>query len=146
MKEIKMDSDIGKISSNGEKLACVYSGTTNTIIIIDIQTILNDTPDYIEVLSEPGIHFNLPQDVFIDGNHLFVADTNFNRVLIWNNIPSSGSDIPDIVIGQNSFECTLQPKFTKDGLFFPGGVWFDGNFLWVGEFKFSHRVLRYSIH
>ena len=111
------------------------------MIVID-ENILRKVKTY-TVLS--SVRFNLPQDVFIYDNHLFVADTCFNRVLIWNEIPSFGTDRPDVVIGQNSFESNLPPKFTRDGLFFPGGVWFDGSYLWVGEFKFSHRVLRYSI-
>jgi len=90
------------------------------------------------------MRFNLPQDVFIDSDHLFVADLSNHRVLIWSNIPSSFDEYPDIVIGQNSFTSGLPPKFTRDSLFFPGSVWFDGGYLWVGEYKFSHRVLRYS--
>jgi len=31
-----------------------------------------------------------------------------------------------------------------DKLFWPGAVSFDGNYLWVGEFKFSGRILRFS--
>ena len=146
VKEISFDQSIGKISSNGEKLAAQYSGPINTIILVDVDSLEDDTPEFVELLSEQsGVHFNLPQGVFIDGNYLFVADTSYHRVLIWNEIPSSGSDQPDVVIGQSSFESGLKPKFTRDGLFMPSGVWFDGSYLWVGELKFSHRVLRYSI-
>jgi len=147
LKEVTFAYDVGKISSNGEKLAAQYIGPTNTIILVDVDSLKDDTPKFVELLSEhSGVHFNLPQGVFIDDNHLFVADTSYHRVLIWNEIPSSGSDQPDVVIGQSSFENGLKPKFTRDGLFMPSGVWFDGSYLWVGELKFSHRVLRYSIN
>ena len=146
LKEITFAYDVGKISSNGEKLAAQYIGPTNTIILVDIDSLEDDTPEFVELLSEhSGVNFNLPQGVFIDDNYLFVADTSYHRVLIWNEIPSSGSDQPDVVIGQSSFENGLKPKLTRDGLFMPSGVWFDGSYLWVGELKFSHRVLRYSI-
>ena len=147
LKEINFANDVGKISSNGEKLAAQYHGPTNTIILVDVDSLEDGNPEFVELLSEPtsGVHFNLPQGVFIDDSHLFVADTSYHRVLIWNEIPSSGSDQPDVVIGQSSFEDGLKPKFTRDGLFMPSGVWFDGSYLWVGEYKFSHRVLRYSI-
>ena len=146
LKEVTFEYDIGKISSNGEKLAAQYIGPTNTIILVDVDSLEDDTPEFVELLSENnGILFNLPQGVFIDDNYLFVADTSYHRVLIWNEIPSSGNDQPDVVIGQNSFENDLKPKLTINGLFMPAGVWFDGSYLWVGELKFSHRVLRYPI-
>ena len=144
--EINLVGYIGQISSNGEKLAAEYSSGTSTIILIDIDTIGNPTPTYTELLtSHNGVHFNLPSDVFIDENYLFVADTSSNRALIWNTIPTTSDDEPDLVIGQEDFSSQLQPKFTQDGLFMPSGIWFDGSYLWIGEFKFSHRVLRYSI-
>ena len=146
LKEVTFAYDVGKISSNGEKLAAQYIGPTNTIILVDVDSLEDGNPEFVELLSEhSGVHFNLPQGVFIDSSHLFVADTSYHRVLIWNEIPSSGNDQPDVVIGQSSFESGLKPKFTRDGLFMPSGVWFDGSYLWVGELKFSHRVLRYSI-
>jgi len=148
-KEIELEQGVTKIMSNGEKLAAVYTGYTNTVILIDIDSLMSDSPKFFELLSSyenpNSVHFNLPENIFIDNNHLFVADTCFNRVLIWNETPTSGEDQPDVVIGQNSFENDLPPKFTRDGLFWPAGVWFDGSYLWVGEYKFSHRVLRYSI-
>lgn len=146
LKEITLESDIGKICSNGDLLACVYYTFSNTIMLIDVDSIADETPNYFTLSSDSTqTQFNLPSDVFIDANHLFVADLGNHRALVWNEIPSLSTDPPDIVIGQSTFTSSLPPKFTKDGLFFPAGVWFDGSYLWVGEFKFSHRVLRYSI-
>ncbi len=44
-----------------------------------------------------------PQGVWIQGNHLFVADTVANRVLIWNSIPTSNDQPADVVLGESSF-------------------------------------------
>ena len=33
----------------------------------------------------------------------------------------------------------------REGLFWPGGLSFDGAYLWTGEYKFSGRLLRYSL-
>ena len=41
-----------------------------------------------------------PVSVTSDGTHLFVADLGFNRVLIWNSIPTSMDQGADVVIGQ----------------------------------------------
>jgi uncharacterized protein (TIGR03437 family) len=41
-----------------------------------------------------------PVSVTSDGTRLFVADLGFNRVLIWNSIPTSMDQAADVVIGQ----------------------------------------------
>ena len=41
-----------------------------------------------------------PTAVTSDGRHLFVADLGYNRVLIWNSIPTSNDPPANVVIGQ----------------------------------------------
>lgn len=41
-----------------------------------------------------------PTSVTSDGTHLFVADFGFNRVLIWNSIPTTTDQPADVVVGQ----------------------------------------------
>jgi uncharacterized protein (TIGR03437 family) len=41
-----------------------------------------------------------PASVTSDGTHLFVADLGYNRVLIWNGIPTSNDPPANVVIGQ----------------------------------------------
>lgn len=41
-----------------------------------------------------------PASVTSDGTHLFVADLGYNRVLIWNGIPTSNDTPANVVIGQ----------------------------------------------
>ncbi len=41
-----------------------------------------------------------PVSVTSDGVHLFVADLGFNRVLIWNHIPTSNGQPADVAVGQ----------------------------------------------
>ncbi len=38
-----------------------------------------------------------------DGNKIIVADSRNNRLLIWNNIPTSNNQPADVVVGQNNF-------------------------------------------
>jgi len=106
----------------------------------------NLAPDLVLGSSDPNVQprFNLPQGVFVDGEHLFVADTCFNRILIWNEIPTEPTQLPDIVLGQDDFESTYA-RTTRDGLFMPGHIWFDGAYLWVNEFKFSDRLVRFPV-
>ncbi|MDP6958521.1 MAG: hypothetical protein QF645_06865, partial [Planctomycetota bacterium] len=48
--------------------------------------------------------FNHPKGVETDGTRLYLVDGNNNRVLIWNTLPDDSEDLPDIVLGQETFE------------------------------------------
>jgi sugar lactone lactonase YvrE len=67
----------------------------------------------ISVLGQPNFNSNLsnnpdisrayqsnPSGVFSDGTRLFVADTNYNRVLVWNSLPTSNGEPASFVLGQ----------------------------------------------
>lgn len=94
----------------------------------------------------PYAGFNLPQAALISQNHLLVGDTGFNRVLVWNNIEDAiaGKDA-DVILGAKSLTNT-NPAIGRNTLFMPATLTFDGSYLWVGEFKFSERLLRFSVH
>lgn len=57
------------------------------------------------LVRNPGDDFltTNPTSVFTDGRRLAVADYNKNRVLLWNNLPTSNNTPPDIVLGQTNF-------------------------------------------
>jgi uncharacterized protein (TIGR03437 family) len=87
-----------------------------------------------------------PTAVASDGRYLAVADTDNNRVLIWNSIPTTNAAPADVVVGQ--------PDFTSNGLNFggsgatpsarglrgPQGVWIQNGKLYVADTQ-NHRVL-----
>jgi len=139
------------IASDGRHLLLADT-RNNRILIWNHLPTGNEPPDV--VLGQPNFGANAPGtsrsklrwpvSVATDGEHIIVADTYNNRVLIWNRFPERNGTPADIVLGQDSFENDLPPRYTRDGLFSPGGIWFDGHFLWVEEFKFSNRILRYS--
>lgn len=89
--------------------------------------------------------FNLPGDFLVYDNKLFAADTVFNRVQIWNSIDDAlANKEPDVILGQNN-SSDIKPAIGRNRLFWPNSLAFDGSFLWVGEYKFSQRVLRFSV-
>ena len=92
-----------------------------------------------------GIHVNLPQAALAVDGHLFIGNTNFNRVLVWSNISDAvNGGSPELVLGEENFDNTA-PEIGVDKLFWPAGMTFDGSYLWVGEFKFSGRIVRFSV-
>lgn len=92
---------------------------------------------------QPTAQISLLLGVYVYNNSLFVAD--HNRILVWSRFPESGLDEPDIVLGQPDLISDYRSN-SEDRLFMPAFLGFDGSFLWVGEFKFSNRLLRYSVH
>ncbi len=90
------------------------------------------TPDY----NDYGINsqsFRTPTAVATNGTALAVADTDNNRVLIWNNIPLQNGIAADIVLGQPDFNTVNLPTVTASTFRGPQGVWFQGNRFFVAD-------------
>ena len=85
-----------------------------------------------------------PSGVASDGNVLAVADTNNNRVLIWNSIPSSNSTPPDVVLGQPDFD-TFSPGTSSQKMRGPQGVWIGEGKLFVADTQNSRVLIWNSV-
>ncbi len=93
----------------------------------------------------PGRIFNLPGDGMVYNGKYFVANTVHNRVHVWNSIDDAlNGGSADVILGQPDRN-NITPAIGKNRLFWPGALYFDGSYLWVGEYKFSGRVLRFSV-
>ncbi len=87
----------------------------------------------------------LPTAVASDGRILVVADTDNNRVLIWNSIPTANNVQADVVLGQKSFTTAGLPfqdsnRPTRWSLRGPQGVWVQDGRLFVADTQ-NHRVM-----
>lgn len=105
-------------------------------------------PDYTS--SNPGVSnqpttssgsMNNPLGVATDGNVLAVADTNNNRVLIWNRIPTTFGQPADVVLGAANFTTkgAVLPV-TASSLRGPLGLWIQNGKLFVADSQ-DYRVL-----
>ena len=137
-----------RLSSDGKYLVvtATLSGSGGSIKIYPLRGLSSNSQPMI--IGGPG-KFNLPQGAIVSHGHLFVGDTGFNRVLIWNKIEDAlaGKDA-DIILGAEKLRAKSderrRPEIGMDKLFWPAVPVFDGSYLWVGEFKFSERLLRFS--
>ncbi len=86
-----------------------------------------------------------PSAVASDGTHLVVADTLNNRVLIWNTIPVTNAQAPDVVVGQSDFTTATVPGSTPtaSSLRGPQGVWLQNGKLYIADTQ-NNRVLIYN--
>jgi len=127
-----------RMSSDG-KILTVTSPMNHTVTLFDIAKLSSNAAGI--KVGGRGV-FNLPQGSNISNNMLFVADTGNNKVAIWNDINAalSGQSFSTVI----SSKKREVPGIGKDSLFWPGSVLYDNDYLWVGEFKFSNRLLRYS--
>ncbi|MBI4870582.1 MAG: hypothetical protein HY814_03345 [Candidatus Riflebacteria bacterium] len=89
---------------------------------------------------------SLPTGVFCDGTRLFVADTQNNRVLIWNTVPTLSGTPADVVVGQPNFETGSpnSPNCNAQTLHVPSAVYSDGTRLFVSDFG-NNRVLIWNV-
>ena len=90
-----------------------------------------------------------PSGVWTNGKKLIVADAWNHRVLIWHSMPTKNGQPADVVLGQMDFESN-QPNImglgkipTAHTLYWPYGVFSDGNHLWVADTG-NRRVLFYN--
>lgn len=99
-------------------------------------------PDFTKndpAVSQTGMR--LPTAVATDGKILAVADTENNRILIWNNIPASNTAPADIQLGQDNFTTVRQPIVVNNKSFRgPQGVWIQNGRFFVADTQ-NHRVL-----
>ena len=84
----------------------------------------------------------LPVGVATDGVRLAVADTDHNRVLIWNSIPFYTGQPADVVVGQPNFQTSTSTGFNPNdkSLKGPQGVWIRDGKLFVADTG-NNRVL-----
>jgi uncharacterized protein (TIGR03437 family) len=105
-----------------------------------LNTLILGTPDYTNY-GITATSFRTPTAIATNGTILAVADTDNNRILIWNSIPTSSGQAADIVLGQADFK-TVKPPTTVDAKSFraPQGVWIQGTRFFVADTA-NNRVM-----
>src|SRR5580704_5577049 len=110
------------IATDGRNLAVADTANNRVLLWKEIPTqvgqpadIVIGQPDFVTV--QPVIvtqsSLRAPQGVWIQNGQLFVADTQNNRVMIWNSIPTKNNQPADIVLGQPNFTTIIQVDLTK---------------------------------
>lgn len=95
-------------------------------------------------LNATASSLRLPTAVASDGVHLVVADTDHNRILIWNSMPSVNNQPADVVVGQPNFtSVATSASPTATSLRGPQGVWIQNGKLYIADTG-DNRVLIYN--
>ena len=112
----------------------------NSLETIEKQKLVSKTQIFKGARDSPLL---APRGVFLAGNKLFVSDTAQNRLFIWNDLPKTEYQNPDVVLGQIGKADTgrnADGKVSASSLFYPSGIWTDGIRLIVAD-AWNHRVL-----
>jgi NHL repeat len=90
--------------------------------------------------SPSAASLNTPDGVYADSNHVIIADTGNNRVLVYD--ASSANQSAALVLGQSSFASASPntPEPSAGTMQGPQGVYSDGTALWVADTG-NHRIL-----
>ncbi|HWC95195.1 MAG TPA: IPT/TIG domain-containing protein [Candidatus Sulfopaludibacter sp.] len=118
-------------------------------ICVGTASVVLGQPDFTttaEHLQANATSMRLPTAVASDGVRLVVADTNHNRVLIWNKIPQTNNTPADVVVGQPDFTSSsvatnhVPSSTTMSG---PQGVWIQNGKLYIADTGYN-RILIYN--
>ena len=114
------------------------------------EVILNNAFTYVLALGQidetygyKELTLSTPWSGKVFGNKFIVTDYNSNRVLIWNNKPTSTLSKPDLVLGQPNLRNkrdTFPVVPTASSLRNPAGIWSDGTKLVITDFS-NNRIL-----
>src|SRR5450755_3882952 len=97
----QLPAPTAELTYNSKCPVCV--GTANVVL---------GQPDFVTTTQYSVASSNTlrtPTGVASDGVHLVVADTDENRVLIWNHIPTGNDQPADVVVGQPNFTSVSLP-------------------------------------
>lgn len=116
-------------------------------VCVGFASVVLGQPDFtstVQPLTSTQNNLNAPTAVASDGVHLVVADTNNNRVLIWNHIPTVNDQPADVVVGQPNFTTfgVSAPPSAKT-LRGPQGVWIQNGKLYIADTQ-NNRILIFN--
>ena len=113
------------------------NGDSHTVTVYRVADILtNPTKNVI------GAGLNGADGAYLGNGQLFIAGDK-GGVHIWNDVEEAlGGSPADAILGSGN--STDPPQIGRNKLFLPKFLTYDGNYLWVGEVKFSNRLLRFS--
>ncbi|MCQ2496705.1 MAG: hypothetical protein MJ131_08960 [Lachnospiraceae bacterium] len=128
----------------------------------DSQTLV--LPSEVDWLNTPErIHFSAFGVEILENGMLAVADMGENRVIVWNSVEDAINDkeiltilghgkeyynVDDLILASggtaNAYRYPIGHS-TEDSLNMPRYIAFDGKNLWIGEFKFASRLVRFAL-
>ena len=149
------------VASDGRNVAIADTANNRVLIWHSIPTVNGQPAD--TVLGQPNFStvgrnvvaantLRGPQGVWIQNGKLFVADTQNNRIVIWNSIPTQNNQPADLVLGQPNLSTAPPVDQTNTSLptaanllLSPVSVTSDGIHLFVADLGYNRVLIWNSI-
>jgi len=147
------------VASDGTIVAVADTSNNRILIWKSIPTTFGQPADIVlgqkdftsvALVTVTASSLRAPQGVWIQNGKLFVADTENNRILIWNSIPTQNNQAADVVLGQPNFttapqvnQVNLSLPTSASMMLSPTSVTSDGTRLYVADLGYN-RVLIWS--
>ncbi len=93
--------------------------------------------------SPSASNMTMPSGITYDGARLYVADSFFNRVLVWDGLPTANNEAADFVLGQPTLTSGSSLAASPTTLNQPTGVARYGNALLVSDYG-NDRIVIYQ--
>lgn len=138
-------TSLNHLDSDGTYLCAASQGSPSAVYIYKVADVLAGgtiTP-WKTILPTVNMKLNLPSSAIAFGGALAIASTGTHAVFCWKNIAEAGDDMKVVSLGQSTLS-SIKPAIGTNRLFMPGSLAVNGNRLWVGEFKFSSRIVRFT--
>ncbi len=149
------------VASDGTVVAVADTSNNRVLIWKSIPTTFGQPADIvlgqkdftsIALVTVTASSLRAPQGVWIQNGKLFVADTENDRILIWNSIPTQNNQAADVVLGQPNFttapqvnQVNLSLPTSANIMLSPTSVTSDGTRLYVADLGYNRVLIWNSI-
>ncbi|MBL7794887.1 MAG: hypothetical protein JNJ90_00145 [Saprospiraceae bacterium] len=134
----------GFLHSNGEYLCATKPEPPAAVYIYRVTDLAagNTTP-FKTIGNNMAFQMNQPSQAMIFGQSLAIACRGGHSVYLFDNLADAGSLNHVVTLGQ-PFATSHEAGIGINRLFMPASLLYLDNSIWVGEFKFSSRILKFS--
>lgn len=140
--QISSENGIFAVTDYGNHRILIFFNTPHTNVAADI--VVGQNTFGVTEGNCSSNRLRYPESVILANGRLFIVDSLNNRVLIWNQIPSSNGKPADIVLGQRDFQSCIKnagsTNPSANSLATPTGIWSDGTRIAVVDTG-NNRVL-----
>ena len=134
---------LARISSDGQYL-CVVQQEPAAVYVYKVDSLkVGNTTPFKEILTT-NVKINLPTEAITFGGSLAIANTNYSTALLWQDINNAPDTNYMVILGQEHNYTSNTPQIGQNKLFLPGSLLYANDGLWVGEIKFSSRILKFD--
>jgi hypothetical protein len=137
---------LNHLHSDGTYLcAAVQPGSAAAVYVYRVADIAlpGTVQPFKTVRSVGSTRLNLPSGAITFNGALAIANTSGNAVYVWRDVNGAGDSSAVVVLGQSSLS-GIKPAIGVNRLFMPASLVAFQEKLWVGELKFSSRILQFS--